>query len=112
MTTGVKPIQLAVKHVGQPGKGMPVGGVFIRKRPEDSLCRQAAGNLGIFPDVSPVVENDEVMMNRLAEDDPDRGEEEQTNPDRDRAFADGRTRHTGGDFLSDSAAHLVRAERG
>jgi len=64
-----QPMPLAIHHVGQTGNRMPVGGMDVGERPENPGERQTTGNIRIVVDVGVVVVIDEVVMNRLPEDD-------------------------------------------
>ena len=66
--TGVEAIELAIQHQRDPGERMPVGGMAVGKRPGDPLRRQPVCHLRIFVYVLVVIEVDELVADRLAED--------------------------------------------
>ena len=68
MAAGLQAIKLAVQHVREPGQRMPVAGVVRGERPGDSLAGQAPADVPVLVDVIVVVEVDEVVAGRLAED--------------------------------------------
>ena len=64
----IQSVELAIQHVGEPSQRVPVAGMEVRKGPDDSRGGEAAGNLRIIADILVVVVVDELVPNRLAED--------------------------------------------
>ena len=70
MSARIQTIKLTVQHMGNPGQRMPVGGMEMGEGPDDSLDRQTARDLRILIDIVAVIKIDELVMNRLAKDQP------------------------------------------
>ena len=54
--------EAAIQHVGQPGQGVPVGGVHGGKGPFDSRPGEPGPHHGIGGDVHVVIEGDEAVV--------------------------------------------------
>ena len=81
--------ELAIQHMGDPGQRVPVAGVHMGKRPNDSIQFEAAGDRRVFEDVIAVVEINELVVNRLAKDEPgEAAEKDATARALQRFFAD------------------------
>jgi len=59
----------------------------MRERPNDATSVQTAGNRWILKDIHVVIKIDELMMTRLAEDNPDRESQRRANSPGDPASA-------------------------
>ena len=75
MSAGIQSVKLAVQHVGKPSQWMPVGRVKAGEGPGDSLEGQTLRNHRILKHIFIVVVENELVMQRLAENDKgDRGQ--------------------------------------
>ena len=72
----IQPVELAVQHVREPSQRVPVGGMELRKGPCNSLRGETSGHVWIAVYVLVVVTIDELMAERLAEDQGHRQQEE------------------------------------
>jgi hypothetical protein len=70
MSAGIESKELAVEHVRNCRQWMPVSRVAVRERPNDSGQRQAAGYGRVFIDVNVIVEINEIVAERLPENQP------------------------------------------
>src|ERR1700719_3292715 len=70
MPARAEAVELAVQHVGKPGERVPVRRVRLGERPDNSFARQPAKDLRILIHIRAVIEIDELVMNRLAENQP------------------------------------------
>ena len=70
--SGEEPVNLAVRQMRQSGQRMPVCPVAMAEDPGDPGSRQPLGHVRIVVDVHVVVVIDELMADRLAEDQPNR----------------------------------------
>ena len=64
----IQSVELAIQHVGEPSERVPVGGMKVRKGPDDSLGSETACDLRIIIDIDLIVGVDELVPDRLAED--------------------------------------------
>ena len=70
-------VELAIQHQGEPSHRAPENDA-VGKRPDDPLACQPAGNVGILAYIHSVVVVDEPVADRLAEDQPDRQQQQAT----------------------------------
>src|ERR1700687_4231494 len=75
---GIRTEELDVKHVGQPGQGMPVCDGPRREGPRDRSRRQTREDLRVLVHVEVVVEPDETISKGTGPDDEDRECEQRT----------------------------------
>ena len=80
MAAGVQSVKLAVQHMGKPGQRVPVEAVDMGKRPAKSLPGQTLLNDRVLIHIHVVVVSDKVVPQRLAEDQPDNGCQENADP--------------------------------
>jgi hypothetical protein len=59
MSFGMKPVKLAIQHVGKPREGVPVADVVERKRPDKTLFAQARSHRRVFRDIARVIQVNE-----------------------------------------------------
>jgi hypothetical protein len=79
MSAGIEPKELAIEHVGDRRQRMPVPGVAVRERPNDSGQCETAGYDRIFIDVNVIVEINEFVTKRLPENQPRHRDQKQAN---------------------------------
>ncbi len=84
MSPGRQPVKLAIQHVGEPSERVPVAGMAAGEGPSDALDGQAAGDWQIPAHVVFVIVVDEVVAERLAEDENHRQQQESANARRQR----------------------------
>ena len=60
--TGIKAEELAIEHMGQPGKRVPIESVGIDKGPNKSPPRQTVANSWTVKDIVVIVVLNEVKM--------------------------------------------------
>lgn len=65
MALGIKAIQLHVRHVGEPGDRVPVGGMHRGEGPANVRRCQTGCNMGVFRNVTAVVIIYKVMGSHL-----------------------------------------------
>ena len=78
MPARIQTKELAVKHVGQGGQGMPIAAMAVCERPDDALPMQPLGDGRILVNVPTIVVNEAVVQS-LAEDGPDGQCQKKTN---------------------------------
>ncbi len=79
------PVKAVIKNMGKPRQGVPIAGVVAAERPADGLRGEALLNLRVRIDILVVIIVDELIADRLAEDQPDR--QQQPHADRQHARA-------------------------
>ncbi len=84
MAAGSKAIAPAIKHVRNGGQRMPIAGMNVSESPGNSVECQTDDDLRIFVDIGVVVVINELVMERLTEDDP--GKRDQSDADRSDRF--------------------------
>ena len=67
MPGGMQSVQLAVEHVGNPSQRMPVIGMKMGERPDDSPEAQPVGNHRILINILVVIHLDEIEPQGLPE---------------------------------------------
>src|SRR5882724_2123936 len=92
MAGWIEAVELRIHHVRNPGERMPVAGMDMAERPPDSIPTEPAIDPRVFEDVIAVVEIDEVVAERLSEDEPDECPEKDNNAERQPAIAGGNNR--------------------
>ncbi len=70
MTAGLKPIKLAIYHVGNERQRMPIVRIAIEERAAKAVPGQSAANQRIAVDVNFVVETDEIVPEGLSKNGP------------------------------------------
>src|SRR5438874_4440028 len=81
MAAGIQSKQLAIEHVRNRRKRMPVSANDVRKCPTDSVNAQTPRNLGILVDVIRIVEINERKARGLSKYKPRDRDEDETNDD-------------------------------
>ena len=76
VSAGVRSVELVVQNVGEPRQRMPVAGMAGCEGPADFLGDRTLNDMRIFVDVFVVVVVDELVMDRLAEDQSNRQQQE------------------------------------
>ena len=71
MSAGSETVEAAIEHVRKGRERIPMADLCVGESPRDAAQRQPGGNGRILIDVKAVVVVNEVVMPRLAEDDPD-----------------------------------------
>ena len=61
MSRSVQPKKLAIEHVRQGRERMPIFGMWVRERPDESVVAQAAADLCIFVNIFVVIKIDEAV---------------------------------------------------
>ena len=79
MRTRLQTEKLTIQHVRHGRERMPIMGMDVGERPSNALPAQSGTNVVIFADVNRVVEVDEVMADRLAENRPRNRDQRGTN---------------------------------
>jgi len=70
LRTRVHPEDLAIEHMRNRSKRMPVLGMDMRERPTNPVPAQSRAHVWVVVDVKRIVIVDELMMKSLAEDRP------------------------------------------
>lgn len=79
VTAGFETEQPAIEHVGNPSKRMPVAGMDISKGPRNSMESETGGDFRVFVDVPIVVVIEEIVMQRLPENEPGKRDQSYAN---------------------------------
>ena len=82
VAAGVQPVELAVQHVGKPGKRVPVVGVRAGEGPGNAIKAKTVLHVLVFVYVEVVIQVDEVVRNGLTEDHRHHQQEKATNGQR------------------------------
>src|ERR1044072_5561171 len=77
--TGMQAVQLAIQHMCDRSKRVPILGMDMGKCPRDIGEVDAAADSGVLIDVARIVVIDEIVPNRLSIDDPCYDEQTDTN---------------------------------
>ena len=81
MPSRVHPEKRYIKHVRQPGQGMPVAGIRGSKCPDDPVFCEAILDLAVFSDVSGVIKADKFVVYNLPIDSKCRNNNKETDQD-------------------------------
>src|ERR1035437_558908 len=79
MAAGIETVELAIQDMRKRGERVPVILVLVGKRPANRSRGQATFDHRILVHVGVVIEVDELVLERLAKNDPDQGGKEKTN---------------------------------
>ena len=66
MSPRMEDVELAIEHVRERGKGMPVGRMDVSESPSDSAEGEPIGYLWILINVIPIIIADELVIECLA----------------------------------------------
>jgi len=75
MPTRVQTVELAIQHVGECGERMPVGLMRVGEGPGDAGAGETAFGHRVLVNIDVIVEIDELVLEGLAENEPDQGGE-------------------------------------
>ena len=78
MTPRLQAVHLAIQHMRDCGKWVPVRGMDVREGPPNSAERKSPSDVWIFVNVVTIVVADEVVPESPAESEPDQGGKENT----------------------------------
>ena len=79
VSSGIEVEKLIIHRMREPGKRMPIRLRVCSKRPADRFPGQACAEMLVLSNVAIIIEVDKVMIERLAEHDPDEGGQQNAN---------------------------------
>src|ERR1051325_7909322 len=92
MSPRLNTIKLAIQHMRDRGKGMPIARMHMGERPLNPIEPEATGDFWILVNVLLIVVIDKLVPNRLPKDQKDERGEESTNNRYDDGFTTGSRR--------------------
>ncbi len=82
MPTGAEPEQLAIQHMRNTRQRMPVSRMKMGKCSNHAIDREALDDARIFININVVIEIDEIVPERLPKNQPDDGDQTETDKKR------------------------------